>query len=237
MANATKASLEDIVNDAAKEFNLSAQAHLTLYLTARGVKPAATVSPFIPKEIRYNDGNKEPIVYDDNEILAKAGKFWKVLTNDLGLKSKIVSSGAIKRTVNGRTTKYIGFDFNTSKREGDFNRLMDSDGKDEHGSVYGYPASAVSAFNKDVGGYRWDSVHAESLLKPVLGRNPEKHLEQAYLMWVPASVNPETGEIDSESKNLCIKYREIVRHDNPYLADRLERHFINHYSKPDTGCA
>ncbi len=219
-------SLEEIVNDSAKDYGLDLHSHLNLYLISNGLVPAGYINFHLEgvsdSPVRFNDGHAA--------AQRERKRIKDILTKQLGLCADLSGVDIRSKFNMGQKKYYVSIEFSVSTDKYDNRDHLYAKNTDEFGIASGFPLPAVLRFCEKVNGKYWIWDTVKGLIGPQIRKDPKSHLEKAYLMWVPEGVDSDTGELSPASKELCVSYMDFVRKNNPKLAKIVENDLLRKYS-------
>ncbi len=219
-------SLEEIINNSAKEYGMHPYNHLTLYLVANGLVPAGFISFNLEKV------NSSKVLLNDGQVTARKerNRIKKILTDELGLYAEFSGIHISSKFSMAKKSTRVGLEFSVSKdRYYNRNHMYAKDDY-EFGKASGFPLVAVLRYCETVNEKRWIWQTVTEMIGPKIKENPKAHLEKAYLLWVPEGVDRDTGDLSPASRELCLSYMDFVRKNNPKLAEIVENDFLRKYS-------
>ncbi len=218
-------TLEDVVNGLADTYNLSSYEHLNLYLVVEGIMPAAYINFHIKEErsktsSRINDFNID-------SIKSEREKIKRTLRHKLGLNTRFAGLSLNDYFCMGHKEIYTSVDFSVSRDSYKNKEHMYAEDDYKFGIASGFPLPAVLRYSYPGDQSHWYWYEVRDIRYDALKKNPEKHIEQAYLLWVPEGIDRESGDIAPTSRQKCIEIMNFVRKNNPKLAKKMEDEFLS----------
>ena len=214
---------------------LNVDDELNIYLVANGLKPASmitvnSINPKLDDKVTQEERTQDEVKHVDFRLNPDVVDTLKLLLEEQGIFYKDWAEENISPFFKGSKKfmehTYHGHMFNIGSTQENLDRLLGAETNEERGIALGFPKEAIDAYKKIIDGERRDGTYVHVSLAKAKQAGLELPTWLAYICFIPENLDLVNGNVSESSKALAESYQKFVRENNPELAERVEKHFL-----------